>query len=42
MANYFLAGFLILMGLTLLGVGIPDVITGVVALIGGILLLIGR
>ena len=43
MANYFLAGFLIIFGLTLLiGLGIPAWVTGLLAVGAGILLLVGR
>lgn len=43
MANYALAAFLIVFGLTaLLGVAIPMWVTGLLALAAGILLLVGR
>ena len=43
MANYLLAAFLIIFGLTLLiGLGIPTWVTGLLAVGAGILLLVGR
>lgn len=42
MANYALATFLLLFALVAFGIGIPEVLLGVVALIAGILVLIGK
>lgn len=43
MAKYFLAGFLILFGLgLLLSLGIPEWVTGVLAVAAGLLVLVDR
>lgn len=42
MGNLILALFLILFALVSFGLGIPEIIVGITALVAGILLLVGR